>query len=180
VRIIAGSARGRRLVAPRGQGTRPFTGRVKEAVFSSLGGAVTDAAVLDAYAGTGSLGLEAASRGAASVVFLERDGAALEALERNVAAVGLGGTIRRGDAARTLAVDLGSYDIVFVDPPYAAANAEVEAFLAALDRRLARDAVVIVHRRFGTPLPQAPPFLRLTDRRRYGDAEVLRFTEEQP
>jgi 16S rRNA (guanine966-N2)-methyltransferase len=96
MRIIAGEAKGRRLVAPR-SGTRPFTGRAKEAVFSSLHARVGGAAVLDLFAGSGSLGLEALSRGANSVVFVEQDRDAVTVIAANVDAVGLGGTIVRRD-----------------------------------------------------------------------------------
>jgi 16S rRNA (guanine966-N2)-methyltransferase len=180
MRIIAGRAKGRTLASPRGPATRPLTGRAREAVFSSLGDSVIGATVLDAYAGAGSIGLEALSRGAVSAVFMERSRSALAVIRRNVERVGLGGTIVPGDVVASLSADANTYDFAFVDPPYDTGNPEVEAVLAAMEGRLGRGAWVVVHRRTGTPLPAPPPFLRLVDRRRYGDGEVLRFVEEQP
>ncbi|MDH3194020.1 MAG: RsmD family RNA methyltransferase, partial [Acidimicrobiia bacterium] len=97
MRIIAGEAKGRRLKAPKDHGTRPMQDRIKEAVFSSLGSAVVGANVLDLYAGTGSMGLEALSRGASRAVFVERDRKALTVLRDNCAAVDLGGDVIAGD-----------------------------------------------------------------------------------
>jgi hypothetical protein len=96
MRIIAGKAKGRRLSAPDGPGTRPVTDRVKEAVFSSIGDWVEDADVADLYAGSGSFGLEALSRGARSAVFVENGFRAIEALKRNISSVALGGEVFSG------------------------------------------------------------------------------------
>jgi 16S rRNA (guanine966-N2)-methyltransferase len=120
VRVIAGEFRGRRLAAPRGSGTRPTSDRVREATFNSLGsmGVVEDAVVLDAFAGSGALGIEALSRGAARCTFVERDRGALAALRANLAACGLGAdraAVVVGDG-RTHAT--GSYDLALLDPPY--------------------------------------------------------------
>ncbi len=100
LRIISGIAKGRRLSGPPGLTTRPFPDRVREAVFSSLGEVVVDAAVLDLFAGTGSLGLEALSRGASAATFVEHDRAALLVLRRNIEAVGLGGIVVAIDVNR--------------------------------------------------------------------------------
>ena len=100
MRIIAGAARGRRLVGPPGQTTRPMTDRVRESLFSSIAAWLPDGVVLDLYAGTGSMGLEALSRGAKEVTFVEKDRNALDALRKNVDAVGLGGRIISGDVDR--------------------------------------------------------------------------------
>ncbi len=122
MRIVAGELRGRHLLAPPGFGTRPTTDRVREAVFNSLGHlAVLDGAhVVDAFAGSGALGLEALSRGAAHVTFIERDPCALRALRANVEALGVAArvTVVAADASRTLRA-AGAADIVFADPPYA-------------------------------------------------------------
>jgi 16S rRNA (guanine966-N2)-methyltransferase len=178
MRIIAGSAKGRRLIGPQGQRTRPFTDRAKEALFSSLGADVVEARVLDLYAGSGSLGLEALSRGAASATFVEQDRTALAALQKNIAAVGRGGTVIAGDVARFLGGAPGTFDVAFVDPPYAESAATVDAVLEALAACLAPGAVVVVHRRHGTEAPMAPEGTHLADRRRYGDAELWRFVKE--
>src|SRR5262245_38060022 len=123
MRIIAGKLGGRRLVAPRGQGTRPTADRVREALFSALGD-VAGAVVLDLYAGTGALGIEALSRGAERAVFVESARPALVALRDNLAATDLSA------ASRVIALPVaratveiarqGPFDLVLVDPPYAA------------------------------------------------------------
>ena len=151
MRIIAGEAKGRRLAAPR-VGTRPFTGRAKEAVFSSLHQHVPGSLVLDLFAGSGSLGLEALSRGAQSVVFVENNRGAIAVLADNVALVGLGG------------------DVV---------NADVERFLGLVEDHLSEDGRVIVHRRAGGTAPGSDN-LQCTGRRRYGDSEIWILEKEQP
>jgi 16S rRNA (guanine966-N2)-methyltransferase len=137
MRVIAGSLRGRRLSAPKGrQGTRPTSDRVREALFAMLG-ELQGARVLDLFAGTGALGIEALSRGAGEALFVERDPAALQTLRGNLEALGLASTqarVRAGDALQVLrdARKRGeTYDLVFVDPPYARAG-ELQAPLAEL------------------------------------------------
>ena len=120
MRIIAGSRKGHTIVAPRGRDTRPTSDRVRENVFN-LVGPVDGATVLDLYAGSGAMGMEALSRGAARAVFVERDGEAVRAIERNLDKLRLGGTVLRQDAVTALAAEAGSgrkYDLVLVDPPY--------------------------------------------------------------
>ena len=178
MRVIAGTAKGRRLVAPPGLSTRPMQDRVKEAVFSSLGGIVLDADVLDLYAGTGSMGLEALSRGAAACDFVEVDRRALAALDTNIAAVGLGGAVHSVDVTRFVGSRRhGPYDLVFVDPPYELGLASVEALMADLCAMLEEGATVIVHRRKGESHPQAP-CLGLVDQRTYGSAQLWRFEKD--
>lgn len=178
MRIITGIAKGRRLVAPEGQSTRPMQDRVKEAVFSSLGPTVVGADVLDLYAGTGSMGLEALSRGGASCVFVETDRRALAALEANIAAVGLGGTVRSIDVGRFVkSTNAGPFSLVFVDPPYDLGLASVEAVLADLCAALKERATVIVHRRKGEPHPETAGLV-LVDERTYGSAQLWRFEKD--
>jgi 16S rRNA (guanine966-N2)-methyltransferase len=179
LRIIAGRAKGRRLVGPPGLDTRPMMDRVREALFSSLGSALEGAAVIDLFAGSGSLGLEALSRGAASAVFVERDRRAVAALRANVAAVELGGRVEVADCVSFLERDTGCYDLAFVDPPYARSLASVEIVLGLLAPRLAGGAIVVLHRRAGTGEPALPDGLEVSDRRRYGDAEITRLTKEE-
>ena len=179
MRIIAGVAKGRRLVGPPGLDTRPLTDRAKEALFSSLGPAVVDAAVLDLFAGSGSLGLEALSRGAGSVVFVERDWAALKSLEENCAAVGLGGEVRREDVHTYLLAAGGPFDLVFVDPPYAMDPIELDGILSLVAGIVALRGQVVVHRRAGSDAPEPPEDLRLQGQRRYGDVELWRFIKEE-
>jgi 16S rRNA (guanine966-N2)-methyltransferase len=177
MRIIAGEAKGRRLATPR-TGTRPFTGRAKEAVFSSLADRIPGANVLDLFAGSGSLGLEALSRGAAKVVFVERDRNAVRILEENVASVGLGGRIVRSDAAAFVSRDGGTYDLVFVDPPFAMTDAEVDRLLTLVGRRLAVGGTAVLHRRRGGSVPESDN-LQTAGPRRYGDSAIWFLVKEQ-
>jgi len=177
MRIIAGESKGRRLATPR-TGTRPFTGRAKEAVFSSLAAKIPGAAVLDLFAGSGSLGLEALSRGADGVVFVERDRGAVKILEENVDAVGLGGRIVRADAASFVSSDRGIYDLVFVDPPFAMTDDDVDRILGSVADRLVAGGVAVLHRRTGGSAPESDN-LQTAGPRRYGDSAIWFLTKEQ-
>ena len=184
MRIIAGAAKGRKLDAPK-SGTRPMTGRARESIFSILAQRIRDARILDLYAGSGSLGLEANSRGAAAAVFVERDRQAAATLERNIDRVGLGGTVRRTEVKQFLRADTHSvradtqflraeparYDVVFVDPPYSEDDEEVRRVLELIEPVLMPDGVVVLHRQIRSGvLP--PEFLYTVDERRYGDAVI--------
>lgn len=122
MRVVAGSARGRRLVAPRGRQVRPTSDRVREAIFNALGslGVIEGAAVVDLFAGSGALGIEALSRGALSATFVESERAALDAVHANLAATALLGRARivAADATRWLATTTDRFDLVLADPPY--------------------------------------------------------------
>jgi 16S rRNA (guanine966-N2)-methyltransferase len=153
-RIVAGTLGGRRIVAPPGAGTRPTSDRVREALFSALG-ATTDLAgarFLDLYAGSGAVGLEALSRGAASVLLVESDPRAARVVRDNIAALRAapGARLSTGRVAQVLAAgpEGGPYDVVFADPPYAVPGEEITAMLAALvdGGWLAADAVIVVER----------------------------------
>jgi 16S rRNA (guanine966-N2)-methyltransferase len=176
-RVIGGVAGGRRLVMPKGSATRPTSDRVREGLFSSLGGDLSGRSFLDLYAGSGAVGLEAASRGAGPVVLVERDARALAALRANVAALGLAEIhVRAESVGRYLAEtpapsDPGPFDVVFLDPPYAD---PVDGVLQALVERgwLTSDAVVAVERATRDGAPPWPAGL-VTDRsRRYGDSTL--------
>jgi 16S rRNA (guanine966-N2)-methyltransferase len=177
MRVIAGIAKGRRLIGPEGSGTRPMTDRAREALFSSLGDTVVGTDVLDLYAGSGSIGLEALSRGAATVVFVERDKAALRALRRNIEHVGLGGAVVATDVERYLHGSHAMVDLAFVDPPYALSLPSVQSVLRKLIPRLNAGAGIVVHRRAGSESPVVDG-LELADRRRYGDTVLWRFRKE--
>lgn len=178
MRIIAGSAKGRRLDGPKGSSTRPMTGRAREALFSSLGRVVVGARVLDLFAGSGALGLEALSRGARRAVFVEIDRAALVALRHNIEATGLSGTVVRSDVGEWLETrQEPAFDLVFVDPPYSLSLASVTDLIHQLVTIVADGATIVVHRRFGDD-PPAPAGLELVDRRRYGDTELFRYQKE--
>jgi 16S rRNA (guanine966-N2)-methyltransferase len=152
--------------------------RVKEAIFSMIGTRVEGAAVLDLYAGSGSLGLEALSRGAATAVFVEWRRDAARALRRNIDAVGLGGELVGDKVEDFLKRGEGAYDLAFVDPPYELPLPSVEMVLVRLARWLSDDALVVVHRRHGSGEIAGPPGLIVVDRRRYGDAEITRLMKE--
>ena len=170
MRIIAGVSKGRRLAVPQ-SGTRPMTGRAKESVFSILQDRLPGARVLDLYAGSGALGLEALSRGAASAVFIERDRSASLIIERNIDSVGLGGiAVCRPLPAAIDALD-DVFDVVFADPPYAHTDDSVTDTLCAMDEVLADNGILVLHRQ-ARSIVAMPDFLTCLDERRYGDAVV--------
>ncbi|MEX0827158.1 MAG: 16S rRNA (guanine(966)-N(2))-methyltransferase RsmD [Acidimicrobiia bacterium] len=178
MRIIAGAAKGRRLKGPPGDSTRPMMDRVKEAIFSSLGSAVNGARVLDLYAGSGSLGLEALSRGAESATFVEWRRDVARVLRENVDTVALGGVVVPEKVEDHLKKPGARVDLAFVDPPYDLALPSVEQVLGLLTRRLVDGAIVVLHRRVGSGEPALPPGLEVAGRHRYGDAEVTMLTKE--
>lgn len=179
MRIIAGRFGGRRLVAPKGRATRPTSDRVREAIFSALG-ELGGARVLDLYAGTGALGIEALSRGAERAVFVESARPALAALRENLGALGLGSDARVlatsvARAAGELAGE-GPFDVVFLDPPYADL-ADATAALAALVGReglLRGGADVVLEHASRDPAPTVPGLEQVASRV-YGDTAVTRF-----
>jgi 16S rRNA (guanine966-N2)-methyltransferase len=178
MRIIAGSAKGRKLVAPDSKGTRPVTDRVREAVFSILGSLVEEATVLDLFAGSGSFGLEALSRGARAATFVETGAKALIALRRNIEVVGLGGTVVTSTVSDYLGRSSGGYDLVFMDPPWAQPTAVMTADLERLDPLLATQAEVVVSRRHSDEQPAIPVTWAVATDRRYGDTRIFRYTKE--
>jgi len=174
MRLTGGLDRGRKLRAPRGSHTRPTAAKVREAIFNILG--PPPGAVLDLYAGTGALGIEALSRGATAAVFVERDGAALSALRRNLRETGLEdkATVMGGDvrtALRRLAPRADKFSWVFMDPPYIK---DTEGVLGELSgsELLTSCAVVIVEHDKRHRSPDSVGCLFLTDRRQYGDTEL--------
>jgi len=176
MRVIAGRLGGRRLQAPAGRReTRPTSDRVREALFSILG-ELAGASVLDLFAGTGALGIEALSRGAERAVFVERDRAALRALRANLGALGLAGPaaeVRAGDALGALALAherRETYDLVFVDPPYRAARELGEPLSASLPSLLRPGARVVAESDRRSPL--ALTGLNALTERRYADTMI--------
>jgi 16S rRNA (guanine966-N2)-methyltransferase len=171
MRIIAGRFGGRRLAAPPGRGTRPTADRVREALFSILG-PLDGATALDLYAGSGALGIEALSRGAASAVFVERDPKALNVLRTNLEALGVDADVRRGDVLAALrdARRRGeTYSLVLCDPPYRQAAELGGPLSEALRPVLAPGARVVTESDRRHPLHLD---LSLTDERRYGDTLI--------
>jgi len=177
-RIVAGQVGGRRLVVPKGEITRPTSERVRESLFGALDArnALWGANVLDLYAGSGALGLEAASRGAASVILVDSAHQAVEAARRNVVALGLPRVaVVLSSVERYLAAQPTTpIDVVFADPPYSCGEDGVAAMLHALvtGAWLGRGALVVVERSSRSPEPRWPAGLRRTAIRRYGDTTL--------
>ncbi|MFB9706280.1 16S rRNA (guanine(966)-N(2))-methyltransferase RsmD [Streptosporangium sandarakinum] len=178
-RVIAGSAGGRRLAVPPGRGTRPTSDRAREGIFSTVGsllGPLDGARVLDLYAGSGAIGLEALSRGAAHALLVESDAKAVRTIRTNIASLGLPGAELAADRVeRVLARGAAEpYDLVFADPPYAVTDAEVRAVLERLRDHgwLAGDALVAVERESRGGAIEWPSGYEEERVRRYGEASV--------
>jgi 16S rRNA (guanine966-N2)-methyltransferase len=168
VRIVAGRYKGRRLRMPRGASTRPTADRVREALFSMLGD-VSGARVLDLYAGSGALGIEALSRGADSAVFVERDPRAAAAIRANIDAVGANGEVRRQDVLGFLASDHRPFDLVFCDPPYDSGPRIAGQLAERLPALLAEGARTVTESDKRMPLELPFPLLK---ERTYGDTRI--------
>jgi 16S rRNA (guanine966-N2)-methyltransferase len=171
MRIIAGSRKGHTIHAPRGKDTRPTSDRVRENVFNIVG-PLDDAKVLDLYAGSGAMGLEALSRGASRAVFVERDDAAARTIEQNLDKLRLPGTVLRRDAVNVLAAEAGAgrkYDLVLVDPPYDMYTDLQPQLARYLPAVLAEDGLLVVETDARVepelPLPQRTS-------RKYGSARI--------
>lgn len=181
-RIIAGKAGGRRIVVPPGSGTRPTSDRVREALFASLTselGGFDGLAVLDLYAGSGAVGLEALSRGATQVLLVESDRRAAQVIRGNIATLGLPGAAVQARAVELLAAGTSptSYDVVLADPPYAIAAAALAQVLVDLAAHgwLAPDAIVVVERDRRSDWTWPAGFEPIRDKR-YGDT-VLHYAQ---
>ena len=176
MRVIAGTARGRPLVAPRGAHTRPITDRVKETLFGILADRVLDARFLDLYAGSGSVGIEALSRGAASCDFVEHDRRAVAAIRENLERAGVveHASVHAMDVMRYLhRPEDDRFGLVFLDPPY-----EERAILAPLERlagRLTPGAAVVVKHHWRTVIPEPPGLARWRERR-FGETTLTFLT----
>jgi 16S rRNA (guanine(966)-N(2))-methyltransferase RsmD len=172
MRVVAGLYGGRRLVSPSGSATRPTSDRVREALFSILGPGVEGARVLDLFAGSGALGIEALSRGAATAVFVDSSERAVAAIRTNLEALGIDADVRRMDARaalRTPSAPLDPYDLVFLDPPYRRAAELGRELSEALPAVLAAGARVVSESDRRAPLELA---FAITDERRYGDTII--------
>ena len=177
MRIIAGSRKGARIFAPKGSETRPTGDRVREAAFNLIGpGRVEDASVLDLFAGSGAMGLEALSRGAAHATFVESDREACRAINRNLDKLDLeGATVLCQDALTALRADVRSgtrYDLVLVDPPYRRFSSLQNALIQHLPRILTAEGLLLVETA-ATEEPELPLAKRTT--RRYGSARLTLF-----
>jgi 16S rRNA (guanine966-N2)-methyltransferase len=181
-RVIAGEAGGRRLAVPDGRQTRPTSDRAREGLFAtvaSISGPLTGARVLDLYAGSGAVGLEALSRGAGHVLLVESGARAANVIRHNIEAIGLPGAAVLTDRVERVlargpdqAPGGGQYDIVFADPPYALADAEVSRVLSLLTAQawLAPGALVIVERATRSEPVGWPDGFEADRARRYGEA----------
>lgn len=183
MRVIAGTAKGHPLVAPTGRGTRPTADRVREAVFSSLQAVIVGTRVLDLYAGSGAMGIEALSRGAATATFVERDRRACATIRDNLA------TTRGGDRADVVSRDVRSavpdlatagatFDLVFLDPPYRVDPGELREVLAAVPGVLAPGGLVRLEQAAKGPDADWPESLLVTRERRYGDTWIVEAERE--
>jgi 16S rRNA (guanine966-N2)-methyltransferase len=191
MRIVAGTLRGRSLVAPKGQSTRPTADRTRQALFNVLEHApwspgLAGRRVIDVFAGSGALGIEAVSRGADFCLFVDRGEPARAAIRANLTALGLGhrGRIDRRDAAvlgRRAAGDGEPFDLAFLDPPYGQDLAETALGALADGGWLAADAIAVVERGLDDPTPLPPGYVAL-DERTWGAARVsfLRFSPAAP
>lgn len=175
-RIIAGTAGGRELRTPAGRGTRPTSDRVREALFSALEArdALTGARVMDLYAGSGALGLEAASRGADEVTLVESDRAAASVIRDNAGRLGLRATVLPMTVAAALAGTPRELDLVFLDPPYDLSEEALAGDLEALASRgwLADDALVVVERSKRSAEPRWPERLVPERLKKYGETVI--------
>ena len=174
-RIVAGSAKGRTLAVPK-SGTRPTSERVREALFSRLDhmNVLEGATVLDLFAGTGALGLEALSRGAARATLVEKASAAVRVASANVRATGLPARVVTADVRAYLGARggealTGENDLVFIDPPYDIPEGDMTTVLSALAPWVGPDSLIVVERSTRAPAPTWPPFLVLEDTRAWGE-----------
>jgi 16S rRNA (guanine966-N2)-methyltransferase len=182
MRVIAGTSKGRKL-GPVPPGVRPVADRAREGLFSSLAAAVPGARVLDLFAGTGALGIEAISRGAEEAVFVDRSHEATAAIHGNLAHLGLEAqaTVVTGDAGAFLTSQdgAGPFDLVFLDPPYDLGAADVETLLEALgaEGRLGKGWTVVLTRGIKSSTPVIPLDWAVAKQLRYGDSRVIVYRE---
>lgn len=176
MRVVAGVYGGRRLRVPRGRATRPTSDRVREALFSTLGEIVLGGHVLDLFAGSGALGIEALSRGAADAVFVERDHATAAVLRANLSDLGISATTYVADVGHFVRdldhIAMPVFDLVLCDPPYRLSSDELATVLGGLARsgHLSTDATMVAERaRHGEALTVPEQELHVADVRTYGD-----------
>lgn len=179
-RIIAGSAGGTRLFSVPGDGTRPTTDRVKEALFSRLESynIISDARVLDLFAGSGALGIESASRGAHLVHLVESDGRAADVCQRNADLVNkaLADKVVKVHRAKVESFlqheSAGGWDLVFIDPPYNLSQSKLNHILEQLCRHLSEESIVVVERSARTAEPEWPDGLEWFSAKKYGETQL--------
>ena len=170
MRIIAGELKGRRLMTPQDNRVRPTTDKVKEAVFSMVQSYLPDGVVIDCFAGTGSLGLEAVSRGARHVYFIDKDKASIRLVKENVAYCGVGdrATILWADYERALGKVDQQADVIFLDPPYDAGIIEDVIGCIIEKDRLAEDGIIVCEHSFYDSMPEEISGLTVLKSKKYG------------
>ena len=177
MRVITGSARGRKLKTPDNEEIRPTTDNVKEALFNIIQFDIEGRRVLDLFAGTGQLGIEALSRGAASAVFVDRDRAAVRLVRENLRACGLEGTVRQEDALSALRRE-ERFDLIFVDPPYDDGLYEpVLETIKSVDK-LTEGGIIICEARRERMLPEMPAPYGKRKEYCYGKVKIAVYTKE--
>ena len=174
MRVVAGSARGRRLAVPAGSTTRPTSDRTREAVFGRLDAwrAVAGAQVLDLYCGSGALALEALSRGAAGAVGVEADRTAARVAADNARALGLALTVVHDTVSRYVFAPGHAFDLVLLDPPYDLDGPELAQVLLGVAQRCRAEAVVVIERSARSPEPVWPDGLDPLTPKTYGETTV--------
>ncbi len=184
MRVISGTAKGRRLFAPKGERVRPTADRVKESLFSILADKVVDARVLDVYAGTGALAIEALSRGAASALLIDNDRVSVEAMNRNLASTIFSEqavVIQRLalTALQQLRQENQSFDLIFFDPPYRIKEAELGVVVGEAGYLLDQQGLVVLEHRSGIAKLQLASEMSLVDIRRYGETHLSFFEKRE-
>ena len=185
MRIIGGEARGRRLFAPEDDETRPTADRVREAVFNIIRADVEDAVVLDLFAGSGALALEALSRGAKSAVLCDRSPRAVKAIRRNIELMRAQEktTVVAGDWQRAVSAGGERFTLVFLDPPYRMTEVYAQALSALRGAgRLAEDALIVMEHGADSPVEGMEPPFMVVDERKYRDTAITlaRVKEDAP
>ena len=177
MRVIAGEFKGRRLVGPDTDDTRPIMDRAKESIFNSISFEIPGARVADLFAGAGSFGIEAMSRGATSVVFVESGRKALDSLRTNLDSLGIDAVVRTADVRTWDVASDGPFDVVFCDPPWPMEADAVAEVLERVAPELSDDALVVVTRRSSDPTPE-PEGFAIDDERRLGGTRIIRYRKE--
>ena len=177
MRVITGTARGRKLKTPENYDIRPTTDNVKESVFNIIQFDIEGRRVLDLFAGTGQLGIECLSRGAESAVFVDKDRAAIQIVKENLKLCGLKGTVVQEDALSFLR-HCGKFDILFVDPPYDSNLYEPVLETVKLVDILSEGGIILCEARRDRALPEMPPPYRKRKEYVYGKVKLCLYTKE--
>jgi 16S rRNA (guanine(966)-N(2))-methyltransferase RsmD len=181
LRVISGTLKGRKLASFRGRHVRPTADRVRESLFNILNRSWEDRDAIDLFAGTGGLGIEALSRGAARVVFIEQHPRALDVLEKNIRTLGLGSRceivpMSVDEGVRVLQRKQQTFDVAFLDPPYGSGLADSALHLLSRGAIMRRCGVIVAEHHFREEISSSYGTFALSDRRRYGETVISFFT----